>query len=208
MTDVSQRDAEQLSSLVDGELDAADVERACSRWRSGDGSQATWHAYHLIGDVLRSEDLAGSPGHDQRALAQLRRRLADEPAHGVPESVVRVPELRVAAVRRRRNWGALAAVAAGFAAVTGTLVVLRSPVAADATGAGQAAAPALAAPTAVAAAVRSLDRDQLVLAADGKLVRDTRLDRYLDAHKHFSGSSALGLPSSFLRGATSDASNR
>jgi len=46
------------------------------------------------------------------------------------------------------------------------------------------------------------------LFADGRLVRDARLDRYLDAHKQFSGVSALGVPSTFLRGATSDASNR
>ena len=46
------------------------------------------------------------------------------------------------------------------------------------------------------------------LVADGQLIRDARLDRYLAAHKEFAGSSALGLPSAFLRSATADASGR
>ena len=43
--------------------------------------------------------------------------------------------------------------------------------------------------------------DQFVV-ADGQLVRDSRLDRYLAAHKQFGGSSVLGVPSGFLRSAT------
>jgi sigma-E factor negative regulatory protein RseA len=39
----------------------------------------------------------------------------------------------------------------------------------------------------------------------GTVLRDARLDRYLAAHKQFAGSSALGVPSSFLRSATVDA---
>ena len=49
---------EQLSALVDGELDPAAAVRACAGWRDDAGCRATWHAYHLIGDVLRSDDLA------------------------------------------------------------------------------------------------------------------------------------------------------
>lgn len=206
MSDASQRDAEQLSSLVDGELDAAGLERACSRWRAGESSHATWHVYHLIGDVLRSEDLARAPQGDHLALAQLRSRLAAEPVHLAPASPVNAPAAD--ARHRRPTWGTLAAVAAGFAAVAGVLVVLRTTGGPDAPGASPAAALAGAGQAAGATPGRLVDQQHLILAADGKLVRDTRLDRYLDAHKHFSGSSALGVPSSFLRGATSDASNR
>ncbi len=206
MSDASQRDAEQISSLVDGELDAADIERVCSRWRAGESSHATWHVYHLIGDVLRSEDLARPPQSDHLALARLRTRLAAEPVHLVPAGRAVAP---VADARgQRRAWGTLAAVAAGFAAVAGVLVVLRVAGGPDAPSASPAVALAGAVPTSGATPGRLADQPHLVLAADGKLVRDTRLDRYLDAHKHFSGSSALGVPSAFLRGATSDASNR
>jgi sigma-E factor negative regulatory protein RseA len=40
------------------------------------------------------------------------------------------------------------------------------------------------------------------------VIRDARLDRYLAAHKQFSGSSALGLPSAFLRSATVESDAR
>jgi sigma-E factor negative regulatory protein RseA len=40
--------------------------------------------------------------------------------------------------------------------------------------------------------------------ADAHLIRDARLDRYLAAHKQFAGTSALGVPSAFLRSATVD----
>src|SRR5688572_14499694 len=102
---------EDLSALMDGELDAA--ESACARWRDDPELRSRWHAYHLIGDVLRSEELASSRGRDAKFLSDLRLRLADEP-------VVLAPE---AAARPRRSWMAPAAVAAGFAAVAGVLVV-------------------------------------------------------------------------------------
>lgn len=206
MSDASDQDAEQLSALADGELDSADVARICSRWRAGESSQATWHAYHLIGDVLRSEDLARSATQDHRSLAMLRTRLAAEPAILAPATMVTRPTGAGRGRSTARIWGSLAAVAAGFAAVAAVLVVMRT-VSGPPQGVSLAAAPTGAA-LAVSTPVRPLDREPLVLAADGKVVRDVRLDRYLDAHKHFAGSSALGVPSSFLRGATSDASNR
>jgi sigma-E factor negative regulatory protein RseA len=40
------------------------------------------------------------------------------------------------------------------------------------------------------------------------MIRDPRLERYLVAHKQFAGTSALGVPSAFLRSATVDAESR
>lgn len=101
-----------LSALVDGHADGLD--QACSRWRDDAGLRRDWHAYHLIGDVLRSEDLAARPGHDAAFLAGLRERLAQEP-------VVLAP----APARRRQAWLVPAAAAAGFVVVAGVLVVVR-----------------------------------------------------------------------------------
>ena len=42
------------------------------------------------------------------------------------------------------------------------------------------------------------------LVFDGQVIRDPRLDRYLLAHKQFSGSSVLGAPSGFLRNAAAE----
>ena len=46
------------------------------------------------------------------------------------------------------------------------------------------------------------------VAANGRMIRDPRLERYLAAHKQFAGTSALGVPSTFLRSATVDAEPR
>ena len=54
----------------------------------------SWHAYQLIGDVLRSEDLAAEPAADEAFLVALRARLADEP-------VVLAPQPRVEEAGRR-----------------------------------------------------------------------------------------------------------
>ena len=73
---------------------------------------------------------------------------------------------------------------------------------------------ALAAPQAVqpapAAVVQAANiaAEPQALVANGKLIRDARLDRYLAAHKQFAGTSALGVPSGFLRSATADAADR
>jgi len=105
--------AEQLSALADGEVDAAAAGAACGAWKTDAELRRTWHAWHLIGDVLRSEDLASSAERDQRFLVALRGRLALEP-------VVLAPEARPAAVaaasgrRLGGRWLVPSAVAAGF----------------------------------------------------------------------------------------------
>jgi sigma-E factor negative regulatory protein RseA len=48
----------------------------------------------------------------------------------------------------------------------------------------------------------------VAIVADNKIIRDAQLERYLEAHKQFAGTSALGVPSAFLRSATVDSSAR
>lgn len=209
---------ETLSALIDGEADISVVSRACAVWRESAATRSTWHAFHLIGDVLRSEDLASAPVRDAAFLDRLRARLADEPVVLAPQPVVAASEAMPAQAgvgrSRRRSWMGPAAVAAGFVAVAGVLVVTRTPapVAAETTIAGSAA-PSVSAgvtPVAVTAApvAGEVGTEPEALVRNGKVLRDARLDRYLAAHKQFAGSSALGVPSSFLRSATVDAASR
>mgnify|MGYP001420548697 CR=1 FL=1 len=206
MSNEVEHEAEQLSALADGELGVNEVARACANWRTGGSAQATWHAYHLIGDVLRSDDLASRPRTDRAMLEKLRERLAGEPVVLAPGPTLP----RTVANRPQRNswpWAALSAVAAGFAAVAGVLIVVGGTSVDSGTvkiGLSDGALPA----TLARAASRPFEQTLQPVFADGRLVRDARLDQYLDAHKHFSGVSALGVPSTFLRGATSDATNR
>ncbi|MFM7703871.1 MAG: RseA family anti-sigma factor, partial [Rubrivivax sp.] len=111
---------EWLSAAADGDADALD--RALRALREGDGAasrvRADWHVYHLIGDVLRTPDLATPPGHDAAFMAGLRERLAAEPVVLTP-AALRVETPRAA---RWRLPVAAVASAAGVAVVAGLLV--------------------------------------------------------------------------------------
>jgi sigma-E factor negative regulatory protein RseA len=205
---------ETLSALIDGEADVGSVSGACAAWRESASTRTTWHAYHLIGDVMRSEDLAAAPQHDAQFLARLRERLAVEPVVLAPQPL---PVVSPSAARRRRTWVGSAAVAAGFVAVAGVLVVMRapapqeagSPMAAASAPADGAVVPVVVTATAPAGpAVAEAAAETEALVRSGQVLRDARLDRYLAAHKQFAGSSALGVPSSFLRSATVGAAGR
>jgi len=197
---VGSNGAEEFSALVDGELGTDGVARACASWRSDARSRQSWHAYHLIGDVLRSDDLASHPARDADFLNRLRERLADEPVVLAPAAMPAAAAPPSMGGRRAlRHWRAGAAVAAGFVAVAGVLVVMRSPE-------PQPAAELARAP--VVPVVAEAGAEQAAYVTDGRVMRDARLDRYLAAHQQFAGASALGVPSAFLRSATADASKR
>ena len=67
---------QSLSALADGEATASEVTEACANWRDDDGARQVWASYQLIGDVLRSEELASTAQHDH-FLSKLRQRLAE-----------------------------------------------------------------------------------------------------------------------------------
>lgn len=200
--------AETLSALADGEAAPDGVVSACAAWRSDASARQTWHAYHLIGDVLRSDDLAVAPARDEEFLKRLRVRLADEPVVLAPEPQRPAQPVPMAAGRSARRWRAGAAVAAGFVAVAGVLVALQAPSPEPAPTVARAPSPVVPVAATTSAAVAESNGEHAVLVTDGKLIRDARLDRYLAAHQRFAGASALGVPSSFLRSATTDAAQR
>ena len=179
-----------LSALMDGE--AAESEQACQAWRDDANARADWHAYHLIGELMRSDDLRCAPQHDARFLGRLRERLAAEP-------VVLAPAASVAPARQstwRRAWAAPMAVAAGFVAVAGVLVVTR--VAAPNGAVQDRSALATPAPVGLAGLPGS----------DTRLIRSAELDRYLAAHRQYSNTSALAVPGGSVRNAAAAASGR
>lgn len=162
----AQRQRQALSSLIDGDLPAGEVAGIVAGFREDDQLRADWHAYHLIGDVLRSEDLAAAPARDAGFLQALRKRLDQEPSRQDTPPLMAPASVPQATPADRRRWGgwlmAPAAVAAGFVVVAGVLVVnksLDSPPSAGSVIAQQAP-------------------------ASGVLVRDVRLDRYLAAHRN------------------------
>lgn len=222
---------EQMSALVDGELFAGAVAKVCDDWRQREDARAIWHAYHVIGDALRSDDLCQRAGHDARFLEGLRDRLAHEPVVLVPARLepasIGMNALAPAALAlaprsaagRRRGWMASSAVAAGFAVVAFVTLLTGSPnngspplLPKPPTATNLvAAAPQATMPAAVLATRRTSadagadSNNTPSLIATSAVIRNVGLDRYLSEHRQFVGSSALGMPSVFFRDATTDA---
>jgi sigma-E factor negative regulatory protein RseA len=71
---------EQISALMDGELDEARVQALCAQLKNDESSEC-WAAYHMIGDALRSECFAQA-GFARR----FAERLAAEPTVLAPGS--------------------------------------------------------------------------------------------------------------------------
>lgn len=205
---------QELSAALDGELSDDAVRRLCVLWHNDPEVRETWHAFSLIGDVMRSEDLASPASRDERFLVDLRARLADEPVVLAP-STARTPQAGphdadaapgLGQRTSKRSWWVPAAVAAGFVAVVGTLVaVSQAPqrAAADSVQLAVTTPPASAvqAPTAVVVARAENPVSSPESVATGELIRDPQLDHYWLAHKQLAGSSVLGAPSGFLRNA-------
>jgi sigma-E factor negative regulatory protein RseA len=165
----------------------------------------------VIGDVLRSDELASDGGHDAAFLAAFRQRLAQEPVVLAP-ATLGTSQVTVA---RRRSWVAPAAVAAGFVAVAGVLVVTQLSGGLSLLGSqpdaslAKVQSPSSVMVVAVDGAASSGAADDLpAVVPNGRLIRDVRLDEYLAAHKKFGGSSAPGGPSGFLRNAAADGTVR
>ena len=171
-----------VSALVDGELSGAELAQVCNTWRDDPMTRRQWHAYQLIGDVMRSDDLASTAARDAAFLGALRVRLAEEPVPLAPQplSAVASPPSP-----RTPRWMAPAAAAAGFCAVAVVLVMMRTP----APGSVPVLAQAGAAPVAGAAAAP----------ADLELVRQAGLERYLSAHRKVSNGMGLAMPVGAVR---------
>lgn len=192
--DLSARRA-ALSALMDGDGQSADV--ACGAWCRDPSARADWHTYHLIGDLLRSDEHRSDPARDAAFLGRLRERLAAEPVVLAP-----TPEsgARYAQSRRRRGWALSGAVAAGFAAVAGVMVILRAPEPAGAGGSTLASVPGAAVVQAGAAAEPAGASATVVTWPEqATLIRNSELDRYLAAHRQYSTSSTLALPGGAVR---------
>ena len=214
------RHLEHLSALVDGEIDGDAAGGCCAHWREQAEARRHWHAWHLIGDVLRSQELASGATRSAQFLEQVRGRLAAEPVVLAPTCDVDAVASPAAVRLRRRSWWTSAAVAAGFMMVAVVLVASRAPVALQEAASASAtrdpsvgvvtttAVPSVLASSSPEVTVAAPVVEPQFVVADGQLLRDSRLDRYLTAHKQFGGSSVLGVPSGFLRSATLQAPER
>jgi sigma-E factor negative regulatory protein RseA len=168
--------AEQISVLMDGEMTEHEIEPVLTLAKSASGME-TWSAYQLIGDTLRSEDLACA-GSTSAFVSRFSGCLQDEPHLLAPAAAARVKArsrflMRPSWVRRAVPG---TAIAAAVAAVSWVVVPqMRGPV-------------GLGTPEAI---VAQADQGSVgkpagivtVAADSAQMIRDPRLDEYLRAHR-------------------------
>ncbi len=203
---------EQLSALVDGELNMEQTSAVVLASRADANLMQTWASYQAIGQVLRghASDAARLP---VKAAAQTPvtnaapARSALEAAHIGTASVQPVPLVRSAANDSVFRWKLVAGVAA-FAAI-GSMVWALVGTQVSPTGVQLAQR---AAPVPVVAAASTVPTSTPTATSAPELapvmLRDPRLDELLAAHKQFGGASALQQPAGFLRNATFQSSGR
>jgi len=101
-----------LSDLADGRARPGQAEALAAAWKENPAVRRDWHAIHLIGDTLRSTELAQETRPAADFLAELRGRLAAEPVPLRP--------------RRWQVWLAPLAVAASFVVIAVAVPGLQS----------------------------------------------------------------------------------
>lgn len=75
---------EELSALLDGELDAAVSTRLLNQLESDQELRASWERLHLIGHVIRGEPVHA---HYREVAGRVRERLSREPTVLAPSAV-------------------------------------------------------------------------------------------------------------------------
>lgn len=185
--DEAQRRRSLLSDLADGQCRPEEVDHALRAWGADDRWRQDWRAFQLIGDALRSDELASQGRLDRDFLQALRGRLATEP---VPLSPA--PLVRRATAGRSWHWKASAAAIAGFAVVGASVFTLR-PAGSDAAAGWGAAQTAVQAPAGAAFRVGTVAAPAAsgVALVDVQVIRDARLDAYFEAHRGVVGPAAL-----------------
>ncbi|MFO1326881.1 MAG: sigma-E factor negative regulatory protein [Rubrivivax sp.] len=180
-----------LSDLADGHGRAADADEALRAWATDAGARQDWHLYQLIGDALRSDELACRPQRDREFLQRLRRRMADEPVPLAPTPLPAAPE-------RSRRWLSSVAAVAGFAVVGAAVYMLRPQD--DAGGWQQARTPVVDPDNGLrAVSAASHPGGSQALVVDGQVIRDARLDAYFEAHRGAVGPQPSAMPGGALR---------
>ena len=190
---------EHLSALMDGALEGDALAAAMDFAQQQEGREA-WHVYHLVGDVLRSPELAAG-ADSQVFLSRLQQRLAAEPAPQLPVAVD-LQKLALAPVQAANASVFRWKMAAGFASLAVVAAVGWNSWGSLQSGSGSAATQ-LAVATPVPSDIRPVIDE-----AAAVMIRDPRLDELLAAHRQFGNTAALQMPAGFLRNATFDAPAR
>lgn len=206
-----------LSAMVDGELSASELDALLESLPSG--SLANWHAYEVIGDVLRGHaDPTGiQPAADFLAAVRIGLGASNTEVQEAPRPVVEAARVLSGGERREAANDAVFRwkLVAGFASLAAVMAVSWSMISGSgSTGAagaqlasgstGSTSAPVLVSTVGAPAA----NSPVAVNTGQGVLIRDAQLEALLAEHRQHGGMSALQMPSGFIRNATYEAAGR
>ena len=208
---------ELVSALADGQLRGAEFARTVQWLSQTEDARLSWHAYHLVGDVLRSGETMIN-AHDAAFVQRLKLCLQQEvPLVPSVDATYLTDEktklTRTNGINRSENWAAndtsfrwkLLAGAASLAVVS---VIGWQALSGwgDQRGADQFAQ----VPVQTVKPEVALQQEAPAVAAGEpqRMIRDPQLDALLAAHRQFGGTSALQMPAGFLRNATFEGAAR
>ncbi len=213
---------EQISALADGQLDDLEFAAALELTAAEGDARACWRVYHLVGDVLRSGELA-AVGRDRDFLARLSTRLQAEPvAPEAGRSPLNSPELIAVGEQKKTvpmpigKASAKAAndsslrwkLVAGFASIAAVAAISFNAIGTlEGLGSGTRLAQSGKSPAAPVPPV-FMAAGSPAMPEEPVMIRDRRLDELMSAHRQFGGTSALQNPAGFLRNATFEGSGR
>lgn len=203
---------ELLSALADGQLHGEEFARTVEWAGDAEEGRRTWHAYHVVRDVLRSGEAMES-SRDAAFMQRLKLGLQQEASH-VPranahDSIVDDEiSSEVRNLKRSNIEGANEAVfrwklLAGLASLAAVSVIGWQAVGGwgDQREASQLAQVQIESP--------DVALQQAVVGGEPQvMIRDPQLDALLTAHRQFGGTSALQMPAGFLRNATFEGAAR
>jgi sigma-E factor negative regulatory protein RseA len=185
---------ELISALADGQLQGEAFARGVQVAAGDAGGRAAWCSYQVVSEVLRTGRASTTGTPPEVFLARLQKRLHAEQAGAAPVPVaVPVAVRQSAPAANDWRWK----LTAGFASLA-AVVAVGWNVWGSSNGAGQ---PQLASATTGTPAT-------LAAANAAPMIRDSRLDQLLAAHRQLGGATALGNSSGFLRNATFEGPTR
>ncbi|NML29555.1 sigma-E factor negative regulatory protein [Paraburkholderia antibiotica] len=183
---------ERLSAFVDGELfdeEHLNLDKFLAELDGDD--RAAWSSYHLIGDALRSDDLAVSPARSSAFLGGFAARLESEP-HLLAPAAAPVAR-RLLGLRRR----VVPAFAVAAAAATLTWIVVPQLQGVPGGPGAQLASLQSHGDSVQRVAMASVPSSQ-----DSNIIRDASLDQYLEAHQQFAQQPAMAGAMPVIRAAS------
>lgn len=190
MTDTSMANTELVSALVDGQLRGDEFSQAMALLERSGAARQSWHAYHVVGDALRTGPAVVS-AHEADFVLRLRARLQQDP---MPSGLQAAPDsmnadaFMPASSANDHHWRLVV----GLASVAMVGVIAWQGF----QGSGSPQAQLASVPVANPASTPQLAMSPPIM------LRDPQLDALLAAHRQFGGTSALQTPTGFLRNAT------